>query len=212
MLPPSPKARSPLLILLGIVGLWGLGVGLAYSAFPGVRRWVDPILSIQAGPSVEPDATPLLATPASSPDKLAVDTLIQVNREALDSAGKFTVSLMSQPESANANVTPGILPVGTVLQISSRQEIPNQGAWLKIKVCSVPDPSRAAPQVPPPGTVGWVAERAIAPLVNPTPTLQPTQRGTCGPPLVPLPVPSPSTQMINPPAHPVPKQPEPKRL
>jgi protein phosphatase len=208
VLPPPPKARSPLLILLGIIGLWVLGGGLAYSAFPGVRRWVNPMLSIRAVPSSEPEDVPSLSPLPVIPPKLAVDTLIQVNREALDSAGKFTVSLVSQPESADASGTPGILPVGTVLQISSRQEIPNQGAWLKIKVCSVPDPSRAAPLVPPPGTVGWVSEGTIALLVNPSPTLQSAQLGSCAASPSPIPSPSPSSQMINPPANPTAKRPE----
>ncbi len=217
LLRAAPKGRHPVLMLLGIMGLWAIGGGLAYAFLPGVRLWLDTLLG-NAPQLVVPNlAVPTPESTVSVPPApespawsaaLPLGTFIQVNRAALDNSKVPRISLVAQPETPPTG-TPNLLPLGTVLQISSRQEIPHQGAWLKIKVCSIPDESRAVPNVPPPGTLGWVAETAIAPLVNPKPTLQPNQQGTClsppaATPVPPVAPPAPSPVPPLPPAAPAP--------
>ncbi len=196
---PLPKSsRQPLLGVLGVLGLWAIGCGLAYLLLPDVRLWADTLRGTPLPSPSESSPTPPLSVPdlpASPTAALPLDRLIQVNRATLDAAGKsLPISLVPQPTTPTA-VIPHVLPVGTVLQISSRQTIPQRGAWLKIKVCAVPDEVPAQANVPPPGSSGWVAEAEIAPLVNPTPTVASTQVGSCTPtaapsvPLIPPPTP-----------------------
>lgn len=199
---PLPKSsRRPLLSFLGVLGLWAIGCGLAYLLLPNVRLWADTLrgtpLPSDVSPAPDISPTPPISIPESpaSPTALPLDRLIQVNRATLDAAGKsLPINLLPQPTTPTA-VIPQVLPVGTVLQISSRQTIPQRGAWLKIKVCTVPDEVPAQANVPSPGSSGWVAEAEIVPLVNPTPTVTPTQAGSCGPaasptvPLIPPPTP-----------------------
>jgi protein phosphatase len=185
---PPAKSRHPLALVVGILGLWIAGGLLAYHLLPEVRQWVDTLFGLPAlaptepsPPVAMPPSPAVSAPPVPTAGFLSADSLIQVNRSTLDSAGRaLPVTLRADPTHGSAVSTSRLLPVGTVLKISSRQTLPDQVVWLKIQVCSVPDEFRAGGQAPSPGTLGWIEEREIVPLVNPSPTVLPAQHGACG--------------------------------
>ena len=198
VLPPARPTR-PFLRLLGILLLWGVGSSLVYFLIPDVRVWVD---SLVAGYSRSPQpvgASPLPTQPASPPvptpsvpvPPLAIGTTVLLSR-ALQGDNPSVVTLLPQPEkSASPAPAPpsSSLPMGSVLQVAGRQEMPQQGSWLKLKVCSTPT------GVPPTnlmrsGEAGWIREETIAPLLAQNFMPTPSQLGKCAPVTSPAPNPA----------------------
>lgn len=201
---PTRKATNPLFVLLSLLVMLGLGGGIAYAALPGLRLWADSLWADSLGgsrsrPLPEPIVTATASSaPESSPqtEALAVGALIWVQRatEATPAVVEPLV-LWSQPEQHTPKQTRlalGTLPVGSVLQISSRQAVPDRGYWLKLKVCSVPASANTPVPATVPATVpttvpttlrsgesGWIEQAAIAPLVTQNLGLKASQLGAC---------------------------------
>ncbi|WP_421658823.1 PP2C family protein-serine/threonine phosphatase [Leptothermofonsia sp. ETS-13] len=188
--PPTLRTRAircrsnPRPFLLGVVGILAVGGLAAFWAFPGLRSQFSPPIAVSSSPS-EPVVSPLPPTPPpppSPPPPLTVGSLIQINRLIPSGNQSVPIALLPQPPKAGVTqgiATSGTVPIGSVLQISSRQSIPNQGNWLKLKVCSVPADISIDSQPVQAGQVGWLEEDAIAPLVTQELALTPTQLGTC---------------------------------
>ncbi|XHX77838.1 MAG: protein phosphatase 2C domain-containing protein [Stenomitos frigidus ULC029] len=218
-------ATNPFVLLLSLLAVLGFGGVVAYAAFPGLRLWAEVLLGVQSIP-VPPIATPSpspspLESPATNAE-LAVGSLIRVQRAtakapptaetsingATPTATETPLTLWSQPGQStfpkSARVRLGTLPIGSVLQISSRQAVPDRGDWLKLKLCSLPGsvpaptptPASTAPSNAPiaaslqPGDSGWIEQEAIAPLVTQNLGLNASQLGMCAP-LLTEPTPSP---------------------
>ncbi|HEY9807508.1 MAG TPA: hypothetical protein V6D04_13135, partial [Candidatus Obscuribacterales bacterium] len=117
-------------------------------------------------------------------------------------------SYSTAPSDRPSNVaTVPFVPGGTTLQVLSKQGIPAQGNWVKLKVCSLPlgsNPAKPAtsnpgpspsptstastPPTPPPtpgdrlpplGASGWIEEAVLTPLLVPNPTFSANQLGSC---------------------------------
>ncbi|MGJ3247829.1 MAG: protein phosphatase 2C domain-containing protein [Elainellaceae cyanobacterium] len=95
----------------------------------------------------------------------------------------------------------GTIPAGSILQVLGKQEVQEQGRWVRLKVCSIPSvtdiPDRSvssssnSPEPNPstsvllstqllePGDVGWIQESQVSPLVLPDPNLTASQLGEC---------------------------------
>ena len=230
ILPTRKSRTNPFLVLLSLLVVLGVGSAIAYVAFPGLRLWAEVLLGSRSRPVPEPIATaPAPTSPPESPapnvETLTVGDLIQVQRttakatltveaiptvetaptvEAPSTATETPLVLWSQPGQPtlpkSARVRLGTLPVGAVLQISSRQAVPDRGYWLKLKVCSLPatpasvsTPASAAPtpasvNTPTtspvaatlkPGVSGWIEQDTIAPLVTQNLGLKASQLGAC---------------------------------
>jgi serine/threonine protein phosphatase PrpC len=230
ILPTRKSKTNPFLALLSLLVVLGLGGAIAYAAFPGLRLWTEVLLGSRSRPSPEPIATTptptkLPESPAPNVETLTVGALIQVQRnttettptteatpiaeatptaETLPTATETPLVLWNQPGQStlpkSARVRLGTLPVGSVLQISSRQAVPDRGYWLKLKVCSLPstpasvsapasaEPAPASVNTPAtapvaatlkPGVSGWVEQDAIAPFVTENIGLKASQLGAC---------------------------------
>ncbi|HEY9861529.1 MAG TPA: protein phosphatase 2C domain-containing protein, partial [Candidatus Obscuribacterales bacterium] len=219
ILPPQ-RSSNVAALLLGILLLLGLGGVLAYLLLPGVSRRVDPLLGWEPQPdttAVSPDPIATVAVPNASPPLLAPGTLIQIRQttgaELPNQNGGEAVELQPQPgsfttasgdRSSNATAVQRV-PVGGTLQVLSKQVIPAQGSWVKLKVCSIPVnvrpkaitsptqaiPSPRTPALTPstpsptsdrflePGESGWIEEAVLTPLIALNSTPLPNQLGAC---------------------------------
>lgn len=240
--PPSSSLKTQLIeprsshnvfvLLLGILVLLGLGGVLAYLLFPGVSRRVDPIIGLNPQPSdpvattsVVPSSSPVPSSPAIA---LTAGSIIQIQKSTLNASPDGNPSqpvlllpqpgnppVASPPSSPAATPTPAqLIPAGGILQVISKQVIPGQGSWVKLRVCSTPSSQgttalsradgdlaqaptlasptqRATPRLLQPNESGWISEATLAPLVIANPTLLPSQLGECRAPL-PAATPTPS--------------------
>jgi len=193
--PPTPVGKTrilqrprslalPALSLLMTLGGLLLGGGLAYWLIPDLAVQIDRGLGVPTPtPSVPITPLPELPVPSmpASPLEFSTGTLIQVSR-TLPANGdtRPTLQLLSNPDATTRAL--GSIPVGTVLQIVSRQVRPNQADWLELKVCSTPAGTQTAPPSVLPGKKGWIAQAAIAPLISQEALgLTPSQLGECAP-------------------------------
>lgn len=186
------RSSSPVLLsLVGLLALVVAGSLLAYLLVPDLRAWVASIAGITSTseppptpvPSFSPPATPP-APPPLAPPPLATGRLLQVKTVKTDSSGRaLPLMLVSQPRATSpspVNSLPAVgIPVGSVLQIASRQAIPDQGVWLKLRVCSIPGGTSPPPQAT--NVEGWIEEATIASLVSQNLALNATQLGKCAP-------------------------------
>jgi serine/threonine protein phosphatase PrpC len=177
--------RSNLLpFLLSLVGILAAAGLAAFWAFPGLRSRFSPPVAVSPSPFEPLASPPPPPPPPSPPPPLTVGSLIQISGLIPSSNQSVPIALLPQPPKPGITqgiATSGTVPIGSVLQISSRQSIPNQGTWLKLRVCSVPGDASIDSQPVQPGQVGWIEEDAIAPLVTQELALTPTQLGTCAP-------------------------------
>lgn len=189
ILPQSRRASSPFLRLLGVLLLWGMGSTLVYFLIPDVRIWVDslvagysrsPLPSASVPPPSLPSSSssPMLSPTPSLPAP-AIGTTVLLSQSLPGENPPAPVALLPQPaKSPSVSPDGGNLLAGSVLQVVSRQEIPQQGSWLKMKVCFTP-PGATPTNLARSGESGWVREEAIGPLLaqNFMPTS--TQLGKC---------------------------------
>jgi len=190
----SPKLLS---ILAGLFVFSLLGGLLIYLGLPEAQAWISGLLgnrpdvsSSQPSPGATAflPASPLTSGTSSSTSTtpgVSVGSLIRVERVAQNPAGQLIpTALLPQPPGVPTKPTAApapvqTIPVGSILQISRRQEIPNQGYWLQLKVCSVPPVSAPVLPIVAPGAVGWVEQSGIIPLVTQNLTLTAPQLGAC---------------------------------
>ncbi len=206
--PDRLKRKWPLAIwaLFGIL-LLGLAGVLAYQLLPG--PWFR---ARQQSDTLETPPSPL-PNPASS---VKVGSFWQVKPtrqpQAKSSAALQPLQLFSQP--AQAQVMPGSLPTGSVLQVTAKQTLSNQESWLRVKICSAPlatpsseqSPASASPSSPQPsatptaaakplqaGAIGWLQANQMVGMAeqrNPK-QLGPNQLSACTPSATPPPSASP---------------------
>lgn len=165
-----------LAIVLGLVGLGALFISM-------LRSQLNPAATVSPNPLET--ASPSLTEPPpppSPPPPLTVGSIVQVDRLIPNSNQTGSITLLPEPPRSGTSqtiTTAGTVPEGSVLQISSKQSIPRQGTWLKLRVCSVPADASISSQPVQAGQTGWIEESAIAPLVVQEPTLTPNQMGNC---------------------------------
>lgn len=233
ILPTQKASTNPFVGLLALLLLLGLGGVLAYVLVPDVRGWVASLVGLPLpGEDASPQPEASVTAPPSSPvpesppqiEALSVGSLLLVGPRAIDatpSSSTQPLVLWNQPEQATGSgkgrVRLGTIPVGTVLQLSSRQSVPDRGYWLKLKVCSMPEPLSSTPQKSPiaslkastsplsatlkSGESGWIEQDAIAPFVTQNLGLKASQLGACAPslPITPAPAspsPTPATKPV----------------
>jgi serine/threonine protein phosphatase PrpC len=198
VLPTGSSGSHPLMRLLGVVLLWGMGSLLVYAVIPGVREWVDSWVSGRSPiPTATPTATPPEITPTSPPTPAAIPAtgaLVQLNRAATTATGQ-PIALAFQPQPGISNsppITPATLPINTVLEVVDRKATPDQATWLQLKVCSIPSEAKAMGRTVQPGDSGWIPVTTLLPLITSDISLTKTQSGQCTP--SPTPQRTPSSQ------------------
>jgi len=189
----SRSARPSLLpLLLSILILLGIGGAIAYLLFPGLGRRVAPDRSDRPSPSST-------ASSSVSPSPTASALPLQIGSYLTIATDTDPLRLLPQPDASAPSDAARLLPVGTRLQVLSRQSSTTRSRWVQVRVCSLPDsPSIAAPtsgNTTPPGSprpspipkpnfklgdTGWLEEAAAAPLVV-NRSLPPAQQGACRP-------------------------------
>ncbi|MBD2098950.1 protein phosphatase 2C domain-containing protein [Trichocoleus sp. FACHB-591] len=246
ILPPrrSPNGALLLLGILLLVGLGGvlaylLLPGVSRRIDPLLGRAPQP-----DGAQVNP-GTPISTLPSPNPSPLvssltlAPGTLIQIRQPTSGLASdRETGSIQLQPQPGSSTTAPApesgvasslasgdrtpkaataqLVPAGGLLQVLSKQVIPAQGSWVKLKVCSIPSGTNAQESPSPrtttptptaspsnraatpslsdrflqPGASGWIEEAVLMPLIEPD-SPSPNQLGACSnPPLTPTPTPT----------------------
>ncbi|MGI0487358.1 PP2C family protein-serine/threonine phosphatase [Pantanalinema rosaneae CENA516] len=187
----SRSQFSPWSSLVGIVLLLGIAGLLLYLLVPDVRSqllsWLgmEPISTPPVASVPPPTAPPISSpSPASSPE-LRPNSLIQVTRSSVDGIGQSPLILQASLPAPATSVSPEssaaglIVPVGSVLEITSRRASPSQAFWVQVKVCSIPDRPAPAQPTAQAGDTGWIPEATIAPLVTSDLSLTEMQRGKC---------------------------------
>ncbi|HEY9617755.1 MAG TPA: protein phosphatase 2C domain-containing protein [Microcoleaceae cyanobacterium] len=198
---PVSRQRSPSGIwssLLGLILLLTVGGLLLYLLVPDVRSqllsWfgIEPITTSPVASSPLPATSPANPpSPLSSPE-LRPNSLIQVTRSSSDSVGQSPLLLRANPPGQSESGRPepvasGLkVPVGSVLEITSRRASQSQAFWLQVKVCSIPDRPEDVQSTAHPGDIGWIQEAAIAPLATSNLSLTEVQRGKCAPVSTPV--------------------------
>lgn len=175
---------NPLPFVLGAAGVVTLVSLVAALVIPELRSRMSPTPAVSPSPVVieSPSPTPTPPPPPSPLPPLSVGSLVQISALLPGGNQPLPITLLPQPPKPDATqgiVATGTIPIGSVLQISSRQFVPNQGNWLRLKVCSVPSAAGVTPRSVQPGQTGWVEEATIAPLVTQELALTPTQLGVC---------------------------------
>jgi protein phosphatase len=204
---PQSRSTPPILRLLGILLLWGVGSCLAYFLIPDVRVWVDALVagSSRSPQPVAPSPTPASPQPSSSAPATspplpppAIGATVLLSRPLSGEKPAAFVTLLPQPETGPSPAASAIgssLPVGSVLQVAERVQPQQQGVWLKLKVCSTPE-GVALPSLPKSGDTGWMREETIAPLLAQNFMPTPAQLGKCAPAAA-TPAPSPQASPAN---------------
>ncbi|NDJ17687.1 PP2C family protein-serine/threonine phosphatase [Myxacorys almedinensis] len=177
----SGRWLTPIFTLLGLLGLGGV---LAFLLIPELRRAAMPP---PPSPTASPPPTIAPEAPPSPNLRLASGSLLQLER---DPASPRLPLLRNpeQPIDLSAQRIVGQMPSGSVLQVVGQRTVQGQ-RWIALKVCSVPPTAGVGFAIA--GQTGWQQERAIAPFVNQSLSLQPNQLGACAP-ASPSPTPSPT--------------------
>ncbi|MBF2036325.1 MAG: protein phosphatase 2C domain-containing protein [Leptolyngbyaceae cyanobacterium T60_A2020_046] len=191
--PPRSRRNSTggilrLLWLLLLVGILGGGGWLWRS-----RNSTPETVTSPPSGSLSPDAVPP-GTGARPLGELAVGDVLQIQvlPEASNGAEAHLL-LGATPPGAEA-VMRRSLPVGTVVEVMTRQTTPDDEQWVQLRVCQVPalspepTPDTAPDASPPsadmtpraqPGDEGWIRDRALRPIARQTLDTSPTQQGMC---------------------------------
>ena len=163
ILPTRQAVTHPAVRLFALLLVLGLsGLLAAYALLPDVRLWAASLLGTEPSPLSEASVVPSTPTPTepspATSTELSVGSFLQVGQAPVETppVDEKPLILWSQPDvptlPKTARVRLGIIPAGSVLQLTSRQAIADRGYWLKLKVCSVPtlaSPTSASPQVNP---------------------------------------------------------------
>jgi serine/threonine protein phosphatase PrpC len=181
--PPNPPRRSSLIGLLSLLFamiLAGLGGCLAYLLLPEVKSQINVWLNLESPATLK--ALPSLPSPELSATPLSVGSLIQVDRIAhQEVSSPILPVLFNQPEGLNRSTPIGRIPVGAIVQITSRQTLPNQITWLRLKVCSLPRSTTTTVPSAIAGSSGWIEETELSPYIAQNLGLPQRQLGQCIP-------------------------------
>lgn len=171
IIPPRPWSSLAIPLGLGAIAFTGL-IGLLLYSMTRTRPVSPPLV---------PSAPVAMPTPVPIDNKvipsLEVGTLVQISGSPDTVA---PVTLFNQPGPPQPAAIAGRIPVGSVIQITSRQVLPNQQNWLKLKICALPPDSESmSPSPLQPGSFGWLEQAVLAPLV--THVVDPSLTGACAP-------------------------------
>lgn len=199
-LPPTAPRQTrylrPVLVLLaafgvaaiagGTIALWGRGPLFSNSApTPESAEDTD---GTTLSPSAAPPAAPSTVNDLTVGQVLQIQQLPQVVEP--ESGTLALVPEIPDPPLPDAVAQPTQpLPVGTTVQVVTRQKTPDNQLWVRLKVCSlptgaVPTPAGAGAESgsssiprgispPRPGAEGWILEAVVRPTVQPLPSGQP---------------------------------------
>lgn len=201
--PTAPRTAStkvlPLLITSVLVaGLVGISGALAWQWWS--RRavvTVPPEAESPEGEILSPSAAP----PTSSsprPDTLAVGDYLQIQQLPDPAAAATLITTTSPPNAAQIEAADSprrVLPVGSVVQVSSRQQTPDDQLWVRLEVCSAPTtvpgatPDSATAEgdtggdrllpLARPGEQGWLLQSEIPIFAERLLDTSSTQQGLC---------------------------------
>lgn len=158
-LPSKGSARNPWGLLLGIVFLLGLGGALAYLLIPGVSESLNPLIK-QIAYKVDSSNEP--STASSSPSTSSADepTLLPSALSSLEQGAVIQVIPSANPQEKNVplllrrglppqnQAVLGVVPSGSILQVTRKLPDQQQNNWLELKACST-DTATAEAQLPP---------------------------------------------------------------
>ena len=205
IIPQRSSSGSPLLTLLMLLILAGLGGAIAYWFLPEVQAWVNPLIGLDSTPA--PTATtpttipkstePPVTSPTPAAD-IEAGTIVQINSFTTRNSQDNEVPVLlrrgtQQPQNESVN---GIILPGSVLQVSSIQRNGNLDTWLQVQVCSTPatpeppvpspkvnagtqkPPAAPEPKKQPPGVV-WQPSQTTG-SKSPVITYRPVKQGDLG--------------------------------
>lgn len=189
--PDRRSVTKPLLAFLLLSSVGGL-LALLLPSFLRLRPLTDNS-PVPENPSPSPVSSVPSVVPAQT---ITVGSQLQVNPAVTGNPGKpISTVLLSQPDKPEG--TKGVLLTGSTLQVLAKQTLPNQGSWLRVKVCSAPltspslETSTQAPKTASstgpgqgsspatpllPGTTGWIQEADITPVAT---VLKPDRSSSC---------------------------------
>ncbi|MGD1859449.1 MAG: PP2C family protein-serine/threonine phosphatase [Leptolyngbyaceae cyanobacterium] len=176
-LPAAAPGRSPNLPLLiagifvaGVVGVGGAIGWQWWQQQSSATRPADP--AEPNGEILSPSATPPGARDASR-DDLSVGDYLQVRQLPDPSAAATVITTSSPPAPAPpeaVDLPKRLLAVGSVVQISSRQQTPDGELWVRLQVCSAVSSLPAAAAAPtisenPTATAESPGDRSLTPAI-----------------------------------------------
>lgn len=186
----QPERRSFTKLLLAFLLLSGVGGLLALLLSPLLRQ--RPLAENYPPENTNPSASSAGIVQAQT---FTVGSQFQINPAVTGNPKPISTVLLSQPGKPEG--TKGVLLTGSTLQVLAKQTLPNQGSWLRVKVCSGPltspssetstqAPETASPLRPGqgsspaipllPGTTGWIQEADITPVAT---VLKPDRASPC---------------------------------
>jgi serine/threonine protein phosphatase PrpC len=162
LLRTNQSKPNPIFLLSGIIVLLGLGGLLGYLLLPSVTNQTNAPISLN--PEVNSPASSPPAPTASPLASLDVGTLVQLKQSTPPTQGTTYSTnsppvLLSRPESVQPpsnSVSPspvaqpeGSIPVGSILEVLSKQGTTQQERWVQLRICSTP--AGVSPEEPTPG-------------------------------------------------------------
>jgi serine/threonine protein phosphatase PrpC len=190
---PSPTATAtrswrPIPMLLAAFLIAALGGGGAALIWRGLSL-PEPTPSTAEAPSpgtaLSPAATPPTPANGVGVSDLSVGEAFQVQQlppSALPESGRLTLvpEIPVTPAPAAVGMPQQTLPIGSIVQVVTRQKTPDNQLWVQLKVCSLPStegraesPSSSevpspvdAPEVAPVGYQGWILEAEVRSTVR----------------------------------------------
>jgi serine/threonine protein phosphatase PrpC len=197
-LPPASSEQSrsprPVLILLAAFGAAAIaGGGIAFWGRDTLLSGSTPTpesAEETGGTTLSPSAAPPAAP--STVNELTVGQVLQIQQlpsGVEPESGTLTlVPEIPDPPLPDAIAQPvQLLPVGTIVQVVTRQKTPDNQLWVRLKVCSLPTGVSPTPaengtgaDLPRPGDIspprlgaeGWILEAVVRPTVQPLPSGQ----------------------------------------
>jgi len=201
----APQRRSLPLVLTSLImlALIGGGGALLWQRFgreiAGSRSPADPV-----GGTLSPTATPPAPATEVTPGDLSVGDFLQI-QQLPDGDTSATLITTDSPPSADAPAAidppKRQLPVGSIVQVVSRQQTPNDLLWVRLEVCTMATtaepPSEAEDTSSPvaadtpnasgdrplplaaPGDSGWLLETALPEFARRVLDTTPAQQGLC---------------------------------
>lgn len=176
---PQPQHSAGPWFLVGIFFLLGLcGLG-AYLFIPSLTQQVNAWIGLSpTPPEAEPASQPaqISSTPIPAPASVTAGSQVQIKNPIPESQAVSLV-LLRQPGTED---TAGSVSAGSILQVQSKQTLPEQGSWLRVKVCSSASASStdttnssSSTSALQAGATGWIQESVMTKIASPT-TNQPT--------------------------------------
>lgn len=203
-LPSSPQQnRQSKGVPFGVVGvliagLMGIAGAIAWQWWQRQSAMVTPSDSPASnGEILSPSALPPTALDPTE-GALSVGDYLEIQSLADPSAAAQVITTTSPPESPTpdaVDLPKRLLPIGSVVQVSSRQETADGQLWIRLQVCSAPTSENAAAIPSPteteditrdrplplalPGDQGWLLQADVSLLAERLLDTSSAQQGLC---------------------------------